>query len=113
MGGLAGELLEFARAQVFFAELDIVDAGPPGLGDLGEQGAAPGAFVAAKLASVGDVVEQAAVRHPLSAYYGRLLCGPNTLIPANGSTRQTQRRRTGVSPPHQGQLSIKHPQAPH
>jgi hypothetical protein len=69
MRGLSGELFEFERAQVFFAELDVVDAGMRGLGDFGEQGAAAGAFVAVKLASVGDVVEQTAIRHQLVAYY--------------------------------------------
>jgi hypothetical protein len=63
MRGLSAELFEFARAQVFFAELDVVDPGPRGLGDFGEQGAAAGAFVAVKLASVGDVVKQTAFSH--------------------------------------------------
>ena len=62
MHSVAGELFQFARAQIFFAKLDIVDAGMRGFGDFGEQGAAAGAFVATKLASVGDVVEQTAVR---------------------------------------------------
>jgi len=42
-----------------------------GLGDFGEQSAAAGTLVAAKLPPVGDVLEQTAVRHQLSAYYGR------------------------------------------
>src|ERR1035437_5927574 len=71
---------QFPRAQIFFAELDVVDMGTRGLGDFGEQGSAAGAFVAAKLASVGDVIEQTAVSHQLSAYYGRLLCGADTLV---------------------------------
>jgi hypothetical protein len=41
-----------------------------------------GAFVAAKLASVGDVIEHTAVSHQLSAYYERSLrlCGADTLL---------------------------------
>ena len=60
---------QFPRAEIFFAELDIVDAYTCSFGDLGEQGAATGVFVAAKLASVGDVIEQTAVSHQHSAYY--------------------------------------------
>ena len=33
-----------SRAQIFFAELDVVDAGTCSFGDLGEQGAAAGMF---------------------------------------------------------------------
>src|SRR3984893_13697089 len=71
---------QFSRAQISFAELYIVDAGTRGFGDFGEQGATAGSFVARKLTSVGDVIEEAAVRHQLSAYYETLLklCGADT-----------------------------------
>jgi len=67
--GVASQHFQFSHAQIFFAELDVVDSGTRGFGDFGEQGPAASAFVATKLASVGDVIEQTAVRHQLSAYY--------------------------------------------
>src|ERR1700730_4075798 len=71
---------QFSRAQISYAALDIVDAGTRSFGDFGEQGATAGSFVARKLTSVGDVIEEAAVRHQLSAYYETLLklCGADT-----------------------------------
>ena len=60
---------QFSRAQIFFAELDVVDTGARAFGDFGDQVAAAGAFVAAKLASVGDVVGSG--QPSLSAYYER------------------------------------------
>ena len=59
--GVPCQHFQLPGAQIFFAELDVVDARTGGFGDFGEQGAAAGAFVAAKLASVGDVIEQTAV----------------------------------------------------
>ena len=62
------------HARIFAPTLDgrllALDAatGKP-CADFGEQGAPAGAFVAAKLVSVGDVIEQTAIRHQLSAYY--------------------------------------------
>jgi hypothetical protein len=37
------------------------------------------AFIAAKLASVGDVIEETAIRHQLSAYYENRV-GANALV---------------------------------
>src|SRR5258708_35225785 len=76
--GLPCQYFQFSRAQIFFAELDVVDSGSRCFSDLVEQGAAAGSFVAAKLALVGDVTEQTAVRHQLSAYYERFVWGANT-----------------------------------
>src|SRR5208282_343797 len=67
--GVTGQRFQFSHAQIFFAELDVVDSGTRGFADFGEQGAAAGEFVATKLAPVSDVIKQTAVRHQLSAYY--------------------------------------------
>jgi hypothetical protein len=48
-------------AQIFFAELDVFNSGTRGLRDFSEQGTDASAFVAAKLASVGDVIKQTAM----------------------------------------------------
>src|SRR5258708_10014407 len=100
--GVPCQYFQCSRAQIFFAELDVVDARAYRFDDFGEQGVAASGFVAAKLAAGGDVIEQTAVRHQLSAYYGGILklCGADTFVRGNGSTRQLQRQRTRVSAPH-------------
>jgi hypothetical protein len=69
--GLAGELLQVSRAQIFLPKLDVIDASKRRLGDLVQQAATSGRFVAGKLRTVGDVVKQTAASHLLSAYYER------------------------------------------
>src|ERR1700722_14040478 len=71
--GVACQNFQRFRAQVFFAELDVVDVRTRGFRDFREQSATPGAFVAGKLASVGDVIKQAGARHQFLAYYPSLL----------------------------------------
>ena len=61
--GFCRQRFEIAGAQIFFAELDVVDSGVGCFGDLLEQSAATFLFVAAKLGTVGDVVELAAIGH--------------------------------------------------
>jgi hypothetical protein len=46
--------------------LDVVDACADGFGDFFQQAALAGRFIALKGVAVGDVVEQAAMRHWLS-----------------------------------------------
>ncbi len=58
---------ELARQEIFFAELDVVDAGAGGFGDFFEEAATAGGFVSGEGGAVGDVVEEAAFRHQLSA----------------------------------------------
>jgi hypothetical protein len=77
MRGFMGKLLQIACGQVFFAELDVVHSRARSLSDLGKQNAAAGAFIAWKLRAVGDVVEQTAVSHRLSAYYE---CGADIFV---------------------------------
>src|ERR1019366_7109575 len=82
---------QFPCAQILFAKLDVVDAGTRGFSDFGEQGVSAGAFVAAKLASIGNVIEHTAVSHQLSAYYE---CGADTPVQAKttGLSRIQSRR---------------------
>src|SRR5208337_87312 len=71
---------EFARGEIFFAELDIVDGGVGRFGDLLKKAATAGGFVCCERSAIGDVVEQAALSHQLSAIR---------------SVRKTQGRRAG------------------
>lgn len=54
---------QFARTQIFFAELYVIDAIAGGFRNFAEQNAAAIPFTAAKLASIGNVVEQTAASH--------------------------------------------------
>jgi hypothetical protein len=64
--GFAGQLFQLSCREIFFAELDVIHASAGGFGDLFEQAATAGEFVAEEGAAVGDVVEKAAGRHQLS-----------------------------------------------
>jgi hypothetical protein len=63
----AGQRFEVAGGEIFLPELDVVDSGVGGLGDFVEETEAASAFVAGEGFAVGDVVEEVAVSHQLSA----------------------------------------------
>ena len=63
----AGQRFQVAGGEIFFAELDVVDAGAGGFGDFVEETSAAGVFIAGEGGAVGDVVEEAAFSHQLSA----------------------------------------------
>ena len=58
--GFAGQGFQVAGGEIFFAELDVVDAGAGGFGDFFQEAATAGGFVAGECGAVGDVVEEAA-----------------------------------------------------
>src|SRR5260370_36199875 len=88
---LARQSFQLPRAEIFFAELDVGDAGARGFGHFGEQRLPAGAFVAPKLAAVGNVIEQAAVSHRFSAYYEGLAVRRPSPVPATRSTVASRR----------------------
>src|SRR5260370_26476349 len=90
---LPRQSFQLPRTQIFFAELDVVDAGTRGFGDFGEQRLPAGAFVAAKLAAVGNVIEQTAVSHRFSAYYEELAKRRQSPVAATRSTVASWRFR--------------------
>jgi len=57
MQGLAGEGFEFGGGQVALAELDVIDVGLGGFGDLVEELVTIGGFVVRELAAGGDVAK--------------------------------------------------------
>ena len=63
----SGQGFQVAGGEIFFAELDVVDAGDGGFTDFFEEAATTGGFVAGEGGAVGDVVEEAAISHQLSA----------------------------------------------
>jgi hypothetical protein len=66
--GVTGQIFEFAGAQIALPKLDVIHANARSFGYFGQQIAATGAFIAAKLASVSNVIEQATGRHRSSVY---------------------------------------------
>ena len=56
--GFACELLERANGEIFFSKLNVVDAGACGFRNLRKQRAALFGVRAAKLAAIGNVIEQ-------------------------------------------------------
>ena len=62
----AGQLLQVARGEIFFAELDVVDALGCGFGDFVEEPNAAGVLAAGEGGPVGDVVEEQAFSFQLS-----------------------------------------------
>ena len=54
---------QFPPTQIFLAELYVIDAIAGTFSDLVEQSSATILFTAAKLAAVGNVIEQTAIRH--------------------------------------------------
>ncbi len=66
--GFTGQRFQFAGREVFFAELDVVDTVTCGFGDFVEETLAAGGLVAGEGATVGNVVEQAAISHQLFRY---------------------------------------------
>jgi hypothetical protein len=70
--GFAGQGFEFPWGQVFFSELDVVDAGFSGFGDFLQQEPAASGFVPGALASVGDVVEQPVREHNSASGHSRM-----------------------------------------
>jgi len=62
---VAGKTFEIARAQIFFAKLDVIDAGSSRFGDFVEQTLAPGRLISGESRAVRDVVEKAADNHQL------------------------------------------------
>ena len=73
---------------MFFAELDVVDAGACGFGDFGEKTAAAGGLVAGEGGAVGDVVEEQGVSLMESSLYVER-------VDQIFSTEGTQRRAIG------------------
>jgi hypothetical protein len=59
----AGQGFKVADGKIFFAELDVVEVGAGGFGDLVEEMASAGAFVSGEGGAVGDVVKEGAIRH--------------------------------------------------
>ena len=64
--GFASQRFEFAGGEIFFAELDVVDAVACGFGDFVEKAEAAGVLVAGESGTVGDVVEEQALSFQLS-----------------------------------------------
>jgi hypothetical protein len=62
---LAGQRFQFSSGEIFFAELDVVDAGASGFRNFSQQSAMAGEFVSGEGGAVGDVVEKAAFSHSL------------------------------------------------
>ena len=60
---LSCQRFQVASGEIFFAELDVVDAGAGGFGDFFEEAATAGGFVGCEGGAVGDVVEKAAGWH--------------------------------------------------
>ena len=67
-----GQRFQFAPAQIFFAKLNVIDTHSRSFGNFVEQSETASGFIAAELAPVGYVIEQAAIRHGL--------CGADTLV---------------------------------
>ena len=61
--GFLGQRFQFARGKIFFAELDVVDAGAGGFADFFQEAATARGFIAGECGAVGDVVEKAGRRH--------------------------------------------------
>ena len=61
-----GQRFQIAGGEIFFAELDVVDALACGFGDFLQEAEAAGGFVAGEGGSVGDVVEEHGVNFHLS-----------------------------------------------
>ena len=53
-----GEDFEFARGEIFFAQLNIVNTAADRLGNIFEQMSTARGFVTGKLGAIGDVVEE-------------------------------------------------------
>ena len=60
--GFSGQQFQIARGKIFFAELDVVDAGAGGFADFFQKTATARRFVPGEGGAVGDVVEKAAFR---------------------------------------------------
>ena len=57
--GFAGYGFQFARGEIFFAELNVVDTGTGSFGDFLQKAATARGFVSRKRGAVSDVVEKA------------------------------------------------------
>jgi hypothetical protein len=62
----AGQGFQFARAEIFFPKLNVVDTGSGGFSDFLQQAATAGSFAPGECPSVRDVVEKAGVGHQLA-----------------------------------------------
>src|SRR5580765_4040655 len=58
---------QFSSREIFFAELDVVDASSSGFGEFLDEKVSAGGFVGGEGGAIGDVVEKSAVSHQLSA----------------------------------------------
>jgi hypothetical protein len=65
--GFADEGFQLASGEIFFSQLDVVDACAGGFGDFVEELVAAREFVAGEGVPVRDVAEKAAVSHLVSA----------------------------------------------
>jgi hypothetical protein len=66
--GIPAERFQFARAKIFFTELDIVDSGAGSFTDFRKKMFTTFVFICRKLMAIRDVVEHAAFSHQLSAH---------------------------------------------
>jgi hypothetical protein len=64
----SGQGLQIASGKIFFAELDVVDAGAGGFLDFFQEAATAGEFVSGERGAVGDVIEKAALGHRVKNY---------------------------------------------
>ena len=61
--GVLRERFQFARGEIFFSELYVVNTGARGFADFFQQAATPRGFIPGKRASVSYVAEDARGRH--------------------------------------------------
>jgi hypothetical protein len=65
---------QLACGKIFFAELDVVDAGAGSSGDFFQEVTPAGKFVSREGGAVGDVVEKAASWHLICSLMQRRIC---------------------------------------
>ena len=87
--GFQGDDPKFACAQVFFAELDVVDRGLAGFGDFLQQVLAAVQFVPGKLRAIGDVAEQRSCRHRVT----RIILSVSKTLASNQGRRTFEYRK--------------------
>ena len=64
--GFASQRFQIAGGEIFFAELDVVDAFAGGFGDFVQEANAPSWLIAGECGVVGDVVQEHAISFLLS-----------------------------------------------